>query len=172
MQVVKNIFIGLLVFWFALLLFMPKEKLYYALEKELETQGVKINEKAIETGIFSLNLIDADVYYRGIKAVHIDKINIFTLLFTSNINIKGLRVDDSLKKFLPQKIDRGNISHVFYDPMHMNIVASGSFGEMEGIVDLKNRTLHLDFNSTTNEMDLLRGHLKKGEKGLYYETSF
>ena len=35
MQVVKNIFISLFLVWFAFLLFMPKQELYYALEAEL-----------------------------------------------------------------------------------------------------------------------------------------
>jgi len=172
MQMVKNIFIGLLVFWFAFLLFMPKEELYYALEKQLKIEGIKINEKAIETGIFSLNLIDADVYYKGIHVVHIEKVNIFTLIFTTNINIKTLTIDDSLKDFAPEKIGQANITHLLFSPMKANVLANGSFGDIEGVVDLKEKTLHLDFSNTTKEIDLLRANLQKNEKGLYYETSF
>jgi len=172
MQMVKNIFIAFLVFWFALLLFMPKESLYYALEKNLETQGLKINEKSIETGLFSLNLIDADIYFKGINVAHVEKINIFTLLFTTNINIKELTIDASLKAFAPEKIEQANITHLLFSPMKVNILASGSFGDMEGVVNLKEKNLRLDFLNTTKEIDLLRGNLQKDEKGLYYETSF
>ena len=169
---VKNIFIALLVFWLALLLFMPKEELYFALEKNLETQGIRINEKSIETGIFSLNLIDSDIYVKGIKVAHVEKVNIFTLIFTTNINIKALTIDASLKAFAPEKIDQANITHTIFSPMKANILASGSFGNMEGVADLKDHTLRLDFSNTTKEIDLIRGNLKKDEKGLYYETSF
>ena len=172
MQMVKNMLIGLVVFWFALLLFMPKESLYYALEEKLEAQGLKINEKAIETGIFSLNLIDADIYFKGINVAHIEKINIFTLLFTTNIHIKALTLDASLKAFAPEKIDQANITHLLFKPMNVNILASGSFGDIEGVVDLEEKNLRLDFSNTTKEIDLLRGNLQKDEKGLYYETSF
>ena len=172
MQMVKNIFIALLVFWFSLLLFMPKEALYYAFEKQLETKGIKINEKAIESGIFSLNLIDADVYYKGINVAHIEKVNIFTLLFTTNINVKALTLDASLKAFAPEKIDQANMTHMIFSPMKVNILAKGSFGDMDGVVDVQERTLRLDFSNTTKEIDLLRENLKKDEKGLYFETSF
>ena len=172
MQMVKNIFIALLVFWFSLLLFMPKEALYYALEKQLETKGIKINEKAIESGIFSLNLIDADIYYKGINVAHIEKVNIFTLIFTTNINVKALSIDGSLKAFAPEKIDQANITHMIFSPMKVNILAKGSFGDMDGVLDLQERTLRLDFSNTTKEIDLLRENLKKDEKGLYFETSF
>jgi len=172
MQMVKNIFIGLVVFWFALLLFMPKEALYYALEEKLEAQGLKINEKSIETGIFSLNLIDADIYFKGINVAHVEKINIFTLLFTTNVNIKELVIDASLKKFAPEKIDQANLTHMLFSPMKITILASGSLGDIAGVLDLKEKKLRLNFSNTTKEIDLLRGNLQKDEKGWYYETSF
>jgi len=172
MQVVKNIFLSFLVIWFAILLFMPKEKLYFALEKNLEKQGIKINEKAIETGIFSLNLIDADIYVKGINVAHVEKVNIFTLLFTTNVNIKALTVDASLKAFVPEKIEQANITHTLFSPMNAKIIASGSFGDIDGVVDLKKKKLRLDFSNTTKEIDLIKANLQKDEKGFYYETSF
>jgi len=172
MQVVKNILLSLLVVWFAILLFMPKDKLFFALEKNLETQGILINEKAIETGMFSLNLLEADIYVKGIKVAHVEKINIFTLLFITNINIKEVTIDASLKAFVPEKIDKMNITHSIFSPMKADILANGSFGDMEGVVDLQERTLRLDFSNNTKEIDLLKANLNKDEKGLYYETSF
>ena len=47
MQMVKNIFISLFFLWFAILIFMPKQKIYYTLEHELLKQDIKINEKGI-----------------------------------------------------------------------------------------------------------------------------
>ena len=172
MQVVKNSFIALLVFWFAVLLFMPKQELYYALEKNLATQGIEINEKEIDEGLFSLNLMQVSIFYKGIKVATVEKINIFTLLFTSNINVKSLVLDESLKSFAPEKIEIANITHSIFSPSSVNITATGSFGESEGMVDLTNRQMRLDFTNTTKELDRIRTHLQKDEKGLYYETSF
>ena len=93
MQMVKNIFITIIVFWFALLVFMPKQELYFTLEKELLKQDIEINEQNIEEGLFSLNLINPEIYVKGIKIATVEKINIFTLIFTTNINLKSLILD-------------------------------------------------------------------------------
>jgi len=172
MQVVKKIFIGLFVFWFALLLFMPKEELFFALEKELKHYDVVIDEERLEENLLSLNLVNAHIYVKGIEVATVEKMNIFTLLFTSNINIKALTLDDSLKSFAPQHIEVANISHSLLSPMHAHIEAKGSFGLLEGEIDLKTRTLRVDFTETTAEIAKIRANLKKDEKGLYYETSF
>ncbi len=172
MQMVKNIFITFIVFLFALLVFMPKQELYFTLEKELAKQDIEINEQSIEEGIFSLNLIKPVIYVKGIKIASIEKINIFTLIFSTNINVKSLILDDSLKSFAPGKIDVANISHSLFSPFNVNIGANGSFGAIEGSANLNERTLRLDFTETTKELDSIRSNLKKDEKGLYYETSF
>jgi hypothetical protein len=172
MQVVKKFFIVLFVVWFALLLFMPKKEIFYTLERNLEAQGVQINEKEIDEGLFSLNLIDATIFYKGIKVATVEKINIFTLLFTTNIHISTLELDDALKAFAPQKIDSADITQLLFAPYTLNITALGSFGEMKGLADLKSGKLRLDFLNTTKEIDVIRPNLQKDEKGWYYETSF
>jgi hypothetical protein len=172
MQVVKKFFIVLFVVWFALLLFMPKKEIFYTLERNLEAQGVQINEKEIDEGLFSLNLIDATIFYKGVKVATVEKINIFTLLFTTNIHISTLELDDALKAFAPQKIDSADITQLLFAPYTLNITALGSFGEMKGLADLKSGKLRLDFLNTTKEIDVIRPNLQKDEKGWYYETSF
>ena len=172
MQMVKNIFITFIVFWFALLLFMPKQELYFTLEKELVKQDIEINEKNIEEGLFSLNLIKPVIYVKGIKIASIEKINIFTLIFSTKMNVKSLILDDSLKSFAPEKIDVANISYSLFSPFKVNIEAKGSFGLIDGRIDLKGRNLRLDFTETTKEIEKIKSNLKKDEKGWYYETSF
>jgi len=172
MQMVKNIFIGFFVIWFALLVFMPKQELYFTLEKELAKQDIEINEESIEESVFSLNLIKPVIYVKGIKIATIEKINIFTLLLYTNINLKSLLLDESLKSFAPEKIDVANIAYSIFTPFRVNIEAEGSFGVLEGNANLNERDLRLDFFETTKELDSIRSNLKKDEKGLYYETSF
>ena len=172
MQMVKNIFIIFIVSWFALLLFMPKQELYFTLEKELLKQDIEINEQSIEEGIFSLNLINPVIYVKGIKIATIEKINIFTLIFQTNINLKSLILDDSLKSFAPQKIDVANMSYSLFSPFKVIIEGKGSFGVIDGHVNLDERNLRLHFSETTKELDSIKSNLKKDEKGLYYETSF
>jgi hypothetical protein len=161
-----------IIFWFALLIFMPKQELYFTLEKELAKQDIEINEQSIDEGVLSLNLIKPVIYVKGIKIATIEKINIFTLLFNTNINVKALILDDSLKSFAPEKVDVANISYSLFSPFKVHIEAKGSFGNIDGYANLTERNLRLDFTETTKELGSIRSNLKKDEKGLYYETSF
>ena len=95
-----------------------------------------INEQSIEEGIFSLNLIKSDIYIKGIKIATVEKINIFTLIFQTNINLKSLILDDSLKSFAPQKIDVANMSYSLFSPFKVIIEGKGSFGVIDGHVNL------------------------------------
>jgi hypothetical protein len=151
---------------------MPKQELYFTLENELAKQDIEINEQSIEEGVFSLNLIKPVIYVKGIKIATVEKINIFTLLFYNNINIRSVHLDDSLRSFSPQTIDFANISYSLFSPFTVNIDANGSFGLLEGSANLNERNIRLDFSETTKAIDPIRANLKKDEKGLYYERSF
>jgi len=171
MQMVKKIFIALFITWFALLLFMPKQEMYYKLEKELEKYEIEINEKSMEEGLFSLTLKQASVYIKGIPVATIEEIRFFTLLFYAKVELETLLLDDSLKAMAPQQTDKATLTHSIISPLDASMHAEGSFGGIEGSIDLKERKLHLDFNET-KEIEMIRSQLKKGEKGWYYETSF
>jgi hypothetical protein len=171
MQMVKKIFIALVLVWFGLLLFMPKQELYYKLEKELEKKSVKINEKSIDEGLFSLTINEADVYAKGIKLATIEKLSFFTLLFYTNVEVENLVLDESLKEMAPTKTDALSISHALWNPVHININAQGSFGGLGGNVALADKTMRLDFNDSKG-IEMLKAKLKNDEKGWYHETSF
>jgi hypothetical protein len=171
MQMVKKIFILLFVAWFALLLFMPKQELYYKLEKELEKQGIEINEESIDEGLFTLKLNHASVYVKGINVATVEKVTFFTLLFYTRLKIEELLIDDSLKNMVPQQTNKAEIEHSIFSAYTASIKAEGSFGTIEGGANLKERTLHLNFVEA-KEIESIKALLKKDEKGWYYETSF
>ncbi len=171
MQMVKKIFIVLFITWLALLVFMPKQEIYYALEKELAKNEIKINEKSIKEGFFSLTLKQVSVYVKGVKIATIEEVDFFTLLFYTKVEVNSLLLDDSLKSMVPQQADKALFAHTFSAPLKVSLNAEGSFGVVEGGVDLKERSLHLDFIET-KEIEMIRSKLNKGEKGWSYETSF
>ena len=158
MQVVKNIFISLFVVWFAFLLFMPKQELYYELESELSKQGVEINEKHIAEGIFSLTVKEADIYVKGIHIAKLEKMHFFTILFYSSVNIEILKIDDSLKSFVPLDINNTVIMHSILSPFEAFITTMGSFGLAEGVVELKKRTLRIDLTDTQKRSRCISDH--------------
>ncbi len=168
---VKKIFIVLFVIWFGILLFMPKQELYYKLEQELAKEGIKINESQIEESLFSLTLKNADLYVKGIKIATVERVTLLTLLFYSKVELKELMLDDSLKHMAPQRIEDALLTYTLLSPVKLSIYAEGSFGTLKGDADLKERKVHLDFVEE-KEIGVIKPMLKKGETGWYYETSF
>jgi len=171
MQMVKKISLILLTVWFALLFFMPKQELYYKLEESLAKQDVRINEQHIDEGLFSLSLENADVYVKGIKVAHVKKLTFFTLLFYSEVKVKGVMLEESLKAVAPRQMDSAVARYSILSPLEAKVEARGSFGTIAGEVNLSKRILHLDFIEA-KKIETLKNLLKKGEKGWYYETSF
>ena len=171
MQMVKNIFITLIIIWFAILIFMPKQKIYYKLEQELMKQDIKINEKSIDEGLFTLTITDADIYAKGIKLAKVEKLSFFTLLFYTKVELKNLLFDDSLKAMVPTKTQEAHMKHTIWSPLSVKVEAKGSFGSASGNAALGDRVLRLDFNDSSG-IEMLNAHLKQDEKGWYYETSF
>lgn len=171
MQMVKNSIIGLILGYFVLLVFMPKQELYYKLEEALQDNDIVINEQKIHSGLFSLSLEGLDVYVKGIKVAKIDEVNLFTLLFYTKIQLTGIDADDSLKNMMPIQIEEATITHSLINPYVAIINANSDAGDITGASNLRDRTVRLDFNTTTN-LDTLKSQLNQDEKGWYYETSF
>ncbi|HIP28386.1 MAG TPA: hypothetical protein EYG82_04350 [Sulfurovum sp.] len=171
MQMVKKSLIVLFVLWFTILFFMPKRALYYKLEAVLLQNDIKINEKNIEEGLFSLTLHDSKVYVKGIQLATVEKIDFFTLFFYTNVEVEKLILDESLKNVAPTQIDEVEVTHAIWNPLNLSLDAQGSFGGIEGQVSLVDRHMRVDFNETKN-IEMLKANLKQDEKGWFYETSF
>lgn len=171
MQMVKKTATVLLLIWFVLVLFMPKEELYFSLEKELVKNDIELNEESRSEGIFSLSLKNVTVYVKGIPLVTIEEIEFFTLLFYTCIHFETLMIDESLKTMTPTQIEDLSISQTIWAPLNLSVKAEGPFGEARGRVDLDKRMLRMDFNDSKG-LGMLQSNLKQGEKGWFYETSF
>jgi hypothetical protein len=168
---VKKVLLILFTVWLALLLFMPKQELFYKLEEVLARDEVKINERQIEEGPFSLTVKEADIYVKGVKVAKVAKLTFFTLLFYSEIRLEGLIPEASLKAVSPGDTESAVVRHSLLAPMEAKVHATGSFGELDGTVALGERKLRLDFLET-KKIDAIKSLLKKDEQGWYYETSF
>lgn len=171
MQMVKKSLIVFMVAWIAIIVLMPKQEFYYKLEETLAKHEIMINEEEINEGLFSLNLKEVTVYFKGINVATIEEVKLATLLFYSCIELRTLKVDDSLKTMVPQKTEKAVATHSILSPLEVLVDASGSFGAMSGSIDLSERNVRLDFNESKN-IQMLKPQLRKDEKGWVYETSF
>jgi len=171
MQMVKKILLGLVLFWFALIVLMPKEELYFGLERELAKQGIEINESTIKESMFGLTLENVTVYFQGIKAVHIEEISLFTLLAYTRIEAKEVHTDQGMQAFFSAKMSDLVLYHSVLSPLHLFLQADGTLGSLKGDISLKERKVHIEFDDE-KKIRALKRMLKKGEKGWYYETEF
>lgn len=171
MQMVKNIFLVLIILWLSLIVFTPKRSIYYTLEKELALKGVKINEANIVDGFFSLKIEGLEVYFKGINIAHIKEVNLFTLLAFSSLDIQSIKLNESFKAMLPEEIKTLHISHRIDKPFVIPIDINGSFAKIQGEANIKKRKVRLNFVSTY-DIEILKRFLKKDKEGWYYETSF
>jgi hypothetical protein len=163
--------VGLLLVWGAFLVFMPKEELYFKLERELVKQGIEINEGVIEEGPFHLLLKDVSVYAKGIEIAHIEEVRCLTFLVYTGITLFGVDVDKGLGAIVPEHTERMIVTHTVMAPWRIFIEAEGSFGRVKGSASLDTRTLRLDMIEA-KDIKPIRRYLKQGEKGWYYETAF
>ncbi|MDY0402874.1 hypothetical protein [Sulfurovum sp.] len=171
MQMVKKTAIVLIVLWFAVIVMMPKEEIYYLLEQELAKKDIKISSEKISEGWFTLSIKEPSVYVRGIKVATIEEIDIFSLLFYTRASLKGLLLDSSLERFAPKEIDQAATVYSVVNPFSIALSGSGIFGEAEGSVNLTEHQLRLKFSENKN-LGMLSSTLKKEGEGWIYETSF
>lgn len=171
MQMVKRSIGILFAVWLALLLFMPKEEFYYAVEKKLAAQDITLNEKSIDEGLFSLTIKDITVYAKGVALAKIKEIDFFTLLFYNTLHIDDLAVDEVLHSQMPKETKRGALTYHMLHPFSISIDANGSFGYAKGLIFLKERKIYIGFVKP-KEIESIKHLLKKGKEGWFYEKSF
>ncbi len=169
-MVKKSLFIAVIL-WFSILAFIPKAELYYSIEKKLQAQDVKLNEKSIEEGLFSLTLKDVTVHVKGIAIANIEEIKFFSVLFYSTLEIHNLQTDESLHTQVPALMKDANFVHTITSPLSISIDANGSFGLINGEIGIKDKKIHIDFIET-KDMNMLKPMLTKNKKGWFYEKSF
>ena len=171
MQMVKKALLFMVLVWLGIVLFMPKESLYFTLEKVLAKEGIEINESRIDEGLFTLTLEHPVLYMHGIPVATIERIRFFTLLFYTAVEADGISVDSSLKNYFPEKVDTLDATHLLLYPLSVSISGKGDFGTVSGKIDLATHKVHIDVPEP-QKLGTLKRQLKKNKEGWYYETSF
>jgi len=171
MQMVKKIILVMFLLWFAILIFMPKRELYYALEKSIESKDIRLNEQSIETGIFSLEVNDITIYVKGVKVARLKRLNVFTLLFYTHIKLENLVLNELLKDRAPKNADEINLVYQVFSPLTIGVDSNGSFGTVKGKISLSREKINLRFIKI-GEISNIQGLLNKDDKGWFYEKSF
>ena len=145
-----------------IILFMPKENLFFTAQHYLKNQNLFINFQTINSSLFKLKLENVNIYYKGIDGVNIKQINILPLLFINKIYLKNINIFNNNANI--------EITYNIFSPFKMDIKGSSNFGEIKGDINLNKKHLKVYILNLKN--DKLKTFLKHNQKGYFYEQSF
>jgi len=171
MRLVKGILIFIVALYLGLIFFMPKSELYYFLEKQLNKQGVVIDNELLNSKFTSLEIEHPIAYYQGVDVARVSKIKVTPLIFVNKVEADNIELLNIAKKFLNVSVDSLKLNHSILKPYRVKIDAIGSFGIANGYANLKSRVIHIDITKA-KDINSIRRFLKKGAKGWYYESRF
>jgi len=170
---IKNIlkFLAIFILFLeALIIFLPKENLYFLALQEAKEHKVFVQNKTITDNYFSFELKNSTISYEGVQAATIENFNISTYLFSSKLKISNIFLDDLVKQFLPSRIKTVQISHSILDPLNIHIKANLIQAKAYGIFSLKLRKFIIYIKPSKQFLrsykKLLRG-AKKQKNGEY-----
>ena len=168
-------FAYLMVMFILLVFFLPKVNLYYAAEEIMKKQNIYISDEQVNDTGFSLELVDAKVFFDKLELMKVDKINLTTWLFYSSVNLDVIEVNSGFSDFLPSDINAIKVEHFFYNPTNVSLSGESQDSFFYGDVDLikKSVIIHLrvGVKSEKRYKTLLR-KLNKEEGGYFYEYKF
>jgi len=147
MKILVKGFIYSLVFFLALIVFLPKENLFYYGLQKLKKQNIELNYKKLEDDFDKLSIDKTKVYYQGIEALEVQNIDTKVWFFINNIEFKKVILNDSIKKMVPT-IDSFQLLQMQYtliDPLHIQIKGIFNEGKLKGSFNLIDRVIKIEF---------------------------
>jgi len=164
-----------LFFIMSVLIFLPKENLYFLLEKELAKQDIFISNETISTGLFSIELEDAVVTYEGIEVAKIIRSDFELFLLYDKVELKEIELSSLISNYWPSKIENVVVTYSVIDPVNIHAVAEGTFGQIVAEYSLEDSRVSVVLKPSKLIFKKYRSTLryfKKSKDGEYtYEKS-
>jgi len=159
----KKFIVFLIGLFLGLIVFIPKDNIYFTLQKYLSKENIYINSR-IDSSI-NLDLKKGTIYYNGINLITFNKIVISPFIFYNKVAIKNLKIN-----FENLKIKNANIVYSFFNPLKIYINGTSNFGKLKGEINLLKRNIKIYILNLSNSF--LKNSLKKDKKGYYYYATF
>jgi hypothetical protein len=155
----KKFFLFLAGFLMGLIIFMPKDNLYYTFQDYLKKENIYINSD-IKSRI-SLYLKNGVVYYNGMDISKFENTEILPFIFYNQI--KGKNITLNIGNY---KINSLNIVYTVFYPIKIFVKGDSSFGKIDGEVNLIKKEVKIYIKNLTNNS--LKRFLRKDNKGYFY----
>jgi hypothetical protein len=149
---------------------LPKDKLYYQLEKSLHHSDIIISDEKIEPNILSIDIKDATIYYKNKKIATLNSANISTTLLKTDIEINNAQI----KYMMDKKIETIDISYSLLSRTSINIVANAKEFEAKVSIDISANRAYINlYPKGNNSIRYITNGMKKSSDGGYeYEYIF
>ena len=165
-----------LFFLLATLFFLPKINFYYLVEKELKKQNIVLSDENIIENSFSLNIKDADIFVESIKSATIKELDISTLLLYNSIHLRDIKLSGMAESFVPIDIKTIGATHSIFNPLTLDIVLNGAFGDAKANFSMLDKKFYLTLKPSKLMLRKYKKTLKfleKNQNGAYsYDTVF
>ena len=169
MQMVKRIvggfFLGFILLW----LLAPKIELYYLLEKSLKEKKIIISNETITDTWYGLKIENANLYVDGAKVATLAELNFNFFLFYNTLEIEEIKTYTNMA---PKEINHFSARYSILNPLNVKLDGEGSFGLLDGKVELKDRHVEILFPETKDIQAIQRFLKNNKEKGWIYETNY
>ncbi len=163
-------------FMLALMYFTPKVSIYYFFETQLKPYDIIISSESVQDSGLTLSIEDGVVFVKSIDSAKIKSVDVTILGVYNALSVTEIELSSVAESFVPLKIAQVDAVYSVIDPLNITANAVGEFGEVEAVVNLLERTLHVKLiPSALMKKDYrhtLR-NLKKSENGEFvYDKTF
>ncbi|MBN2815134.1 MAG: hypothetical protein JXQ67_00505 [Campylobacterales bacterium] len=167
---IGKFFAYLLFFIFSLLLFVPKESVYFLFEGELKKFDVVISNELREESLLSLQLHNLDISAKGVESVHAKSAEVTLLLLYNRVELESIEISEVLQSYVPTQIEHLSVVYSLINPLNVVGEARGEFGEAKLVFDLVERKVFVTLEPTDKmlkEYKSIMRMFQKAENGEY-----
>lgn len=176
MKKLRSFLIYFLLLIVSIIIFLPKESLYFLLEKEMKKYEIIISGEKVSDKPFTLSISDGDLFYKQIESANFKNVSISSFIIYNKISVEDIKISSTFADILPTEIEKIQIIYSIFDPLNIKADSSGDFGVAYATASILDRkvTLHLEPSKIlTSRYAKLLNMMKKDETGGYiYEYNF
>lgn len=141
---IKKVFIVFIFFYITLILFLPRDNIYFTLEQQLAKFDIALCNEKIDNKIYYTQINEAGVIWENTQIGIIEQISLNPWIFYNSFEVNNIIFSSDIRDFLPKKIEKIYIKQSIFSPQTLWLYANGDFGQIEGFWNAKTKQLHLE----------------------------
>ncbi|MBN2825380.1 MAG: hypothetical protein JXQ76_08660 [Campylobacterales bacterium] len=171
MQVVKKIILTLVVVLLSVVVFAPKERLYFLVEEQLGLSDVIISNEELNSKLLGIDIKNGSISLKGVTIATIDEIDVSTLLLFNSVDITHVVLDASSKSMIPINEFNLTITHSLFAPKSFGLRLRYQEQELQGKLKFIEEGMVRIEVEDINGSEWLKPMMQEDENGWYYENA-